>query len=125
MDDLKHLSLFKLTRYKYNLMHEYHHNWLYYAAFSPLWMNRLKQFKGYPDFMRKQVIFIDEDLEQEFYDNYGYEPDEQPKNTQNKNIMEIQQDKNWNWFYKTYKNAGLVSVYEEELEAFDEDKLVY
>ena len=37
----------------------------------------------------------------------------------------IQQDKNWNWFYKTYKNAGLVSVYEEELEAFDEDKLVY
>jgi hypothetical protein len=125
IDDLKHLSLFKLKRHKHNLRKEYYYNWLYHAAFSPLWIHRLTQFNGHQDFIKKQVIFNDEDLEQSFYDNYGYEPDEQSLTTQNKNIMEIQKEHNWHWFYKSYKNNGLVSIYEEELDAFDEDGLAY
>ena len=47
IDDLKHLSLFKLTRNKYNLQEEYWYRWEYHASFSPLWSKRIKQFGGY------------------------------------------------------------------------------
>ena len=58
IDDLKHLSLFKLTRNKYNLQEEYWYRWEYHASFSPLWSKRIKQFGGYLDHIKKKVIFV-------------------------------------------------------------------
>ena len=52
--------------------------WLYYASFSPIWANRIAEFGGKIDHETKKVEF-EEDYLQEFYDLYGYEPDEQSK----------------------------------------------
>lgn len=122
IDDLKHLSLFKLNRQKYNIKHEYWHRWEYHASFSPIWSQRIRQFGGYPDYSSQKVIFKedpDDDLMQEFYSLYGYEPDEQSIITQSKSIMDLEKVHNWKWFNEQYKKNGLIDVYEEELEEFD------
>jgi hypothetical protein len=51
--------------------------WDYYAAFSPVWKERIEDHNGRIDDVAKRVIFDDDDDQEEFYDRYGYEPDEQ------------------------------------------------
>ena len=128
IDDLKHLSLFKLKRDKYDLQEEYKNNWEYYASFSPIWSQRIIKFGGYVDHRKKRVVFKeepDDELMQEFYGLYGLEPDEQSKSVQDKSIQKIEKTYDWKWFNKKYKKNGLFEIYEEELEEFDESGLIY
>jgi len=53
-------------------------NWLYYAARSPIWKDRIECHTGIIDDVQKTVCFNCEDDKDAFYNNYGYEPDEQP-----------------------------------------------
>ena len=127
INDLEHLSLFKLKRNNYNLKERYWYHWLYYASFSPIWLERIQQYGGIIDYTNKTVLF-DEDndeLMQEFYYLYGLEPDEQKQCVQNKSIITIQKKYNWKWFYNTYKKNGLLELWEEELEEFDIDGVQY
>lgn len=55
--------------------------WLYYASRSPLWYERIIRFKGIIDEENKTVSF-DNDNFDEFYNHWGYEPDEQSKEIQ-------------------------------------------
>jgi hypothetical protein len=128
IDDFKHLSLFKLTRNKYNLQEEYCYRWEYNASFSPVWYKRIIEFGGYLDYTKKKVIFKeepDDDLMQEFYRLYGLEPDEKQLNIQNKSIQFIEKINNWTWFNAQYNKSGIFEVYQEELEEFDVDGLIY
>jgi hypothetical protein len=138
IDSLKHLSLFKLNINKYNynkndlktnslsdFSKHLFSNWEYYASFSPLWNQRINYFNGIIDHNIKRVIFEDDDLMEEFYRSYGYEPDEQSKTVQDKSIMTIEKVHNWKWFHDKYKNNGLFEVWEEELEEFDIDLIKY
>jgi hypothetical protein len=125
IDDYKHLSLFKLTRNKYNLQEKYWYHWEYHASFCPVWSKRIREFKGYPDYSKEKIIFINDDLMQEFYGFYGLEPDDQKIDVQNKSIKSIEKIHNWKWFNEQYKKNGLFEIYEEELEEFDVDGLKY
>lgn len=51
--------------------------WDYYASFSPLWKERIEQYNGRIDDDLNRIVFDDDDDQEEFYDQYGYEPDEQ------------------------------------------------
>jgi hypothetical protein len=128
IDDLKHLSLFKLERDKLNklnikLVDLYNDKWLYQASFSPLWFDRIKHHRGYVDYVNQKVEFVDEDLQQSFYTKYGYEPDEQPINVKEKSIMVIEKVNNWTTFYNTYNQNNLFKMDEDELEELNEDKI--
>jgi hypothetical protein len=128
IDDLKHLSLFKLTRNKYKIQEEYRYKWEYHASFSPIWSKRIRKFGGYQDFKKQKIIFKEEpndDLMQEFYRNYGLEPDEQTEKIQNKSLQKIEKKYNWVWFNEQYKRNGLFEIYEEELEEWDKEGLKY
>jgi hypothetical protein len=125
IDDFKHLSLFNLSRNKYDLQEKYRYNWEYHASFSPVWNKRIQEFKGYTDFIKQKVVFIDDDLMQEFYEFYGLEPDEQKLDVQNKSIQTIEKKYNWKWFNEQYKKNSLFEIYEEELEEFDTERLKY
>lgn len=57
-------------------------NWLYQASFSPIWMDRIKQVGGIVK--EGSIKFPTEDDEETFYDQYGFEPDEQPLEVQTK-----------------------------------------
>ena len=128
IDDLKHLSLFKLERDKLNklgvkLVDLYNDKWLYQASFSPLWFDRIKSHRGYIDYINQKVEFVDDELQQSFYTKYGYEPDEQPTNVKEKSIMAIEKVNNWTTFYNTYNQNNLFKMDEDELEELNEDKI--
>lgn len=120
IDSSKWLNLFELKRDKHNIRDAYYYNWLYYAAQSPLWVSRICAFNGVIDNETQTVEFEDEDDLQEFYKNYGYEPDEQPISIQNK-CLEISQNPDINWvnFYKKYRGNGILIVDDEYLDNMD------
>jgi len=90
IDDLNSLSLFHLKREKTNIREAFLNDWLFYASKSPVWFKRIHDFKGKVMEEEKKVVFSevgeDEELLQSFYDHYGYEPDEQKKEIQDKSI---------------------------------------
>ena len=135
-------NLFQSFRNKYNkkelkekfselasraISEKYSDNWLYHAAFSPIWFNRIKCFRGYVDYQKNKVNFIDEDWEEAFYNKYGLEPDEQPlfvkENTLGK---DINSKRTWQEFFSKYKkNIGLIETDEDELEELNSEPLKY
>ena len=127
IDDLKHLSLFKLERDKIktpnNLIDIYNNKWLYHASFSPLWFDRIKDHRGYVNYIKQIVEFVDEDLQQSFFTKYGYEPDEQPMNVKEKSIMSIDNLTNWTTFYKTHNHNNVFQLNEDELDELNMERL--
>jgi len=58
-------------------MHRMDKHWVYCASFSPIWMNRVQEHNGVIDNEKQTVIFEDDDDLENFFELYGYEPDEQ------------------------------------------------
>jgi hypothetical protein len=105
----------------------YREKWLYYASFSPLWSERIAKHKGVIDKKTKTVIFEEQensdDNEQAFYDEFGYEPDEQKIETQNKTIQEIKSERTWVSFYSEHNNNGIIEIDDDILN--DIGKVIY
>ena len=108
IDSKNYLSLFHLKRDKYNIELAYLNNWLYYASFSPLWKNRILKYNGIINNKERKIIFLDENDEEQFYNEFGYEPDEQKKETQQKSIQIIKKERTWKSFYNDYKNNFII-----------------
>lgn len=120
--NVDYLKLFKVDELRpKNIMDCYYYNWLYYASFSPVWEERIQMFEGIIDHKNKKVIFEDDEENDVFYDNYGYYPDEQTKEIQQKNIPNIPEYSSFTWtkFYEKYKNNGLYHPGEDELDALN------
>jgi len=77
-------------------------NWEYFSYFSPLWKKRYDQYLFHIDHERKKIIFEDDDQQDEFYNKYGYEPDEQPKEVQELSIKEIPYSRLDNWINELF-----------------------
>lgn len=56
--------------------------WLYYASRSPVWYERIIQYKGNINDDTETVSFDNDDNLEEFYNHWGYEPNEQSKEIQ-------------------------------------------
>jgi len=56
---------------------EYLYDWLYYAARSPIWLQRIVDYNGQVNDETKAVDFASDDDQDNFYDEWGIEPDEQ------------------------------------------------
>ena len=79
-------------------------NWLYYASFSPIWMERIHKFKGKLNDNSNKVDFENEDYFEEFHEKYEYDIDEQPIVVQNKIFgSSILKKLNINDLFKTYE----------------------
>ena len=102
-------------------------HWLYYASKSPVWLQRIHEYKGKVLEKEKTVVFLeegeDEDdvLLQSFYDCYGYEPDEQKKEVQDKSIgLSSCCKKTWLQMYKELGvSSGFLVIDEEYLEQLE------
>jgi hypothetical protein len=128
IDEFKMLGLFKLKRHKYNISEiskMYRHDWLIHAATTPLWAARISEYGGFIANHGKTVEFPNDDLFEAFHDKYGLEPDEQPREIQQRSIMDIEKSMTWHTFYNTYKKNGLVEIFDEELEELDVDHVNY
>ena len=122
IDSDNYLSLFDLKRETQDIKTAYYYDWLYYASYSPLWKSRILKHKGVIDQKNHKVEFDDDDID-EFYDNYGYEPDEQSKEVENKTIQDIRSERNWLSFYKEHNINGVVEIEDDILSSID--KITY
>ena len=52
----------------------------------------------------KEIIFENEEIEEEFYQKYGLEPDEQPFETQEKTLKQINQINLIDWCKEKYES---------------------
>lgn len=64
----------------------YYYHWLYYCLDTPVWRQRIFKYKGRLNHEKKTVEFDDDDNMEEFYENWGYYPDEQPIEVEEKTI---------------------------------------
>ena len=127
IDQYNYLSLFHLKREKNNIITMYRDKWLYHASFSPLWKERIVRHKGIIDEKMRTITFQEEensdDNEQAFYNEFGYEPDEQKIETQNKTIQEIKSERTWASFYSEHKINGILELDDDILN--DIGKVIY
>ena len=76
-------SLFQISNVDFRK--EYCENWLFYAARSPIWCDRIITCGGFV-MDNEKINIVDEDKTEEFYQLYNYEPDEQSPEIQEKSI---------------------------------------
>jgi hypothetical protein len=65
----------------------YLYYWEYYANKTPFWNKIFKEYDV--KFVKKEPNFPNDDMLEKFYDVYGFEPDEQSTETQQKSIKSI------------------------------------
>ena len=106
IDEHGYLSLFHLKRDDSDIVSAYRDGWLYAASFSPLWNSRIKQHNGSMNVETKEVVFETDDDTEEFYSQFGLEPDEQAIDVQHKSIGPIRHNETINW-YSFYESHGL------------------
>jgi len=127
IDKYNYLSLFDLKREKIDIKIAYREHWLYYASFSPLWKERIVKHNGFINEINKKIVFTEiensDDNEQAFYNEFGYEPDEQKIETQNKTIQAIKSVRTWSSFYSEHKNSGILELDDDILN--DLSKVIY
>jgi hypothetical protein len=124
IDKYNYLSLFSISRnYQKNPLNIYHYSWLYYSSFTPIWSKRILEYNGIINHESKTITFENYDDEENFYDNYGYEPDEQKIEIQHKNIQMIVQERTWLQVYNQHKSNGLIEIDDEIMDAFEQIKL--
>ena len=116
IDSNNYLSLFHLKRDKYDIDLAYRYNWLFYASYSPLWKKRILKYNGIIDDKEKKIIFPDENDEELFYNEFGYEPDEQKIKVQQKSIQIIKKERSWLSFYNDYENSSIIKINAEKME---------
>ena len=118
MQDVSNVGLFKLVRNKYsenNLKTAWLNNWEYHASFSPIWLDRIKRGGGYVNYTYKRIEFINDECAEVFYAEFGYEPDEQPKNIYDKAIGLLSSAT----ASIMYNNKGLFIPFQEELDELE------
>jgi len=123
IDADNYLSLFHLKRDRKDVVKAYHTQWLYHASFSPLWKKRIEKYHGIINHKNKTIDFKDDDEEENFYEQYGLEPDEQKQEIQNKTICPILKKRTWYEFYLQHKNRGIIDIDEMYFENIE--KLTY
>lgn len=84
----------------------YLYNWEFYARTTPFWKEVFDKYMV--SFVKKKIKFPNDDMLEMFYDTYGFEPDEQSIETQNKSIKPIEES-SINTCFESY-NITLKSV---------------
>lgn len=128
IDKFKMLGLFSLNRDNYTkkeLQFMYYNNWEYHSSFSPIWMSRIRENRGWIDYDKKTVAFINDNCLEQFYFNYGYEPDEQMKTIQINSIGDIEKESGWTNFYNNNNYGRIIELTKEELYELEDEKLIY
>ena len=117
--EIKDVFKLKRNQSKIDIKTAYTQNWLYYASFSPLWKSRISKYNGSISKEERKIIFEKEEDEEEFYLRYGYEPDEQSKECQEKSIASFTKSNCKEWIEKEYKKSTN-RLYQIEEEYLDE-----
>lgn len=108
-----HIGCFHLDRHNkdippYNHILWYH--WEYFALSTPIWHDRFNKYNI--ETKEFEIIFTNDDECEDFYDKYGYEPDEQSKETQEKSILNIRTTSITDWLISWCEPNDLFALLE-------------
>lgn len=102
-----------------------HYNWLYHAGFSPVWHQRIRQYRGWCDYTKETVCFINDDYFDKFHDIFGYNLDEQPNNVRVCFAPKVKSHPEWGVFCEKYlKSLNLFVVPPEFIKALNEEEII-
>jgi hypothetical protein len=93
----KNIGCFNLARQNKDINHIFWYHWEYYAYKCPLWQGRFDKYNIEINEKKLTIDFKDEDEYEEFYEEYGYEPDEQSSDIQEKSICKMENFTIKNW----------------------------
>ena len=68
------------------LLNTWLYHWEYYSEKSPIWKNRIEKNGGTLNHETNQLVFISDESKDQYYEKYGYEPDEQSNEIEQKCI---------------------------------------
>jgi hypothetical protein len=85
----KNIGCYNLERYNCDINKILWYHWEYFAYDCPLWKERFDMYDIKINHDTQEIVFTNEDEEEEFYETYNYEFDEQSLTTQNKIIKSI------------------------------------
>ena len=97
------IGCFKLERNNYDLNDIFWNHWEYFAYKSPIWKKRFDKYNININDKKEIIEFKNDDELEEFYQNYGFEPDEQNINIQGKSTKKIKKIYIGNWLYNIFK----------------------
>lgn len=90
----------------------YREHWEFYAYLCPLWNDRFQKYDITIDSDKKKIVFHDDDELEDFYSQYGYEPDEQSYETENKRVVHMPEN-NWKtWYDSLFTSTEKNPIYE-------------
>lgn len=119
------IGIFHLERFKENInfKQNYLTNWEYYAYNTPYWTNIFLLYDAFKNEKIKKIIFNNSDIEDQFYEEINYFPDEESIEIQNKSIGYIEKNSNLNNFYNNFGNNNIIRFNEQDLAELDLIKL--
>ena len=79
------------------------YHWEYFAYKSPIWKKRFDKYNINVNDEKQTIEFKNEDELEEFYENYGFDPDEQKLDVQEKSIKKIKNKKLSDWLNSIFK----------------------
>jgi len=99
----KIIGSFELARFNVNKDYKdiCNSHWEYFAIRSEIWKERMVYYDIETDEKTYKIIFrnnANDDKYESFYEKYGYEPDEQPSEIQDKSLLEIPEMEYKIWF---------------------------
>lgn len=109
------IGCFSLIRSNYLLNKEFWYHWEFHAFQSLLWQKRFNKYNIKVNKRKKEIEFLDDDEMEEFYQKFGYEPDEQTKEIQEKSIKKIKSISFNNWLTYLGKELSDVNKIEKKL----------
>ena len=80
--------------------HNVYFHWEYYAYETPIWRERFNIFKAFQNHETNEINFPTDELAEAFYQKYGYEPDEQSRETDEKSTKNIEEISYDVWFLR-------------------------
>ena len=104
------IGCFNLQRDKYDLNNIFWYHWEYFAYKSPIWKKRFDKYNIKINDKKQIIEFKNDDELEEFYQNYGFEPDEQNINIQEKSTKKVKKITLNDWLYNIFKKkVGRIS----------------
>ena len=102
---------------KYNeFIHENLYYWEFHTKDTPFWNSLYKKYNCTMDLKDKIPKFKNEDLLEEFYENYNYELDEQKKSVQNASIKKYDDDVNYiDWLDSLYSEYSFPISFDKSI----------
>ena len=98
---------FLLERDNKKLNELYWYKWEYYSFDTPVWKERFQKYGAEKNEEKEDILFPSDEKLENFYEEWGYEPDEQNKENQQKTLLNIEKCNIKTWIDKIYPDNNI------------------